>query len=170
MSNPILEALATAERSALHLEMRDNYTLNDPEFVRWKEGHRLDPEDRQSWWGPFFDTVADTVARGVEMKRARIVSEPVTDYIRYEYDVTFPNIAAGELIRWLPRQQAQGLALPHTDFWLFDETRLLFTYFSGDGDVVDRQWCDDPGAVEFVRSSFDEVWKRAVPHEEYRPR
>jgi phytoene dehydrogenase-like protein len=47
---------------------------------------------------------------------ARIVSEPVTDYIKYEYDVTAAyNLASGEQVRWLPRQQTAGLLVPPSD-------------------------------------------------------
>lgn len=60
--------------------------------------------------------VAETTRRGVQMRRARIVSEPITPYIRYEYDGTFSNIAAGEDVRWLPRPRTADLLLPGVDF------------------------------------------------------
>ncbi|MEU7576003.1 DUF6879 family protein [Streptomyces sp. NPDC041068] len=171
MTNPVLEGLAKATKSAVHLEMRDAYQPNDPEFIAWQNGKRLDPAaDRSSWWRPFLDVVTETTARGVEMRRARIISEPVTDYIRYEYDVTFPNVRAGELVRWLPRRKAADIALPGTDLWAFDGTSVLFTYFSGVGEIVDREWSTDPAVLALVNSAFDAVWERATPHEEYRPR
>lgn len=103
------------------------------------------------------------------MRRARIVSEPVTDYIKYEYDVTFPHVAAGELIRWLPRRKAADIPLPGTDLWMFDGSSVLFTYFSGVGKVVDREWRTEPAVVSMVSSAFEAVWGRAIPHEEYKP-
>lgn len=170
MTNPVLEGLAQATESAVHLEMRDAYQPNDPEFIAWQKGKRLDPADRSSWWRPFLDTVVEATARGVVMRRARIVSEPVTDYIKYEYDVTFPNVAAGELVRWLPRRNAADIALPGTDLWMFDGSSVLFTYFSGVGEVVDREWRTEPAVVDLVKTAFETVWERATPHEEYRPR
>jgi hypothetical protein len=170
MTHPALEGLAKARHSAVHLEMRDAYQPNDPEFIAWRNGKRLDPDaDRSTWWRPFLDVVVETRARGVTMRRARIVSEPVTDYIRYEYDVTFPNVAAGELVRWLPRRRAADIPLPGTDLWMFDGEAVLFTYFSGAGEVVDREWREEPEVVQLVSSAFELVWKRATPHEEYRP-
>lgn len=169
MTNPVLEGLAEAKVSAVHLEMRDAYQPSDPEFIAWQQGKRLDPAaERSSWWRPFLDVVTETTARGVVMRRARIVSEPVTDYIRSEYDVTFPNVRAGEQIRWLPRRKAADIALPGTDLWLFDGSSVLFTYFSGVGEVVDREWRTEPAVVELVKSAFEAVWDRATPHEEYR--
>lgn len=34
----------------MHLEMRDSYMCDDPEFIRRQGGHRYDPADRESWW------------------------------------------------------------------------------------------------------------------------
>ncbi|MFH8775671.1 DUF6879 family protein [Streptomyces sp. NPDC017958] len=170
MTNPVLDGLAKAEHSAVHLEMRDAYQPSDPEFIAWQNGKRFDPaSDRSTWWRPFLDVVTETTARGVVMRRARIVSEPVTDYIKYEYDVTFPNVAAGELVRWLPRRKAGDIPLPGTDLWMFDNSAVLFTYFSGIGDVVDREWRTESAVVELVRTAFERVWERATPHEEYKP-
>ncbi|MEI5102072.1 hypothetical protein RB200_30590 [Streptomyces sp. PmtG] len=170
MANPVLEGLAQAQHSAVHLEMRDTYQPNDPEFVAWRNGKRLNPAaDRSAWWRPFLDVVTQTTARGVVMRRARIVSEPVTDYIQYEYDVTFPNVVAGELVRWLPRRQAADIPLPGTDLWMFDSESVLFTYFSGAGEVVDREWRTEPGVIQLVTSAFELVWQRATPHDRYEP-
>ncbi|MGW1199997.1 DUF6879 family protein [Streptomyces sp. NPDC002536] len=171
MTTPVHEGLAKAKESAVHLEMRDAYQPSDPEFIAWQQGKRLDPAGaRSSWWRPFLDVVAETTARGVVMRRARIVSEPVTDYIRYEYDVTFPNVVAGEQVRWLARRKAADIALPGTDLWMFDGKAVLFTYFSGIGEVVDREWRTEPAVVDLVKSAFEAVWERATPHEEYRLR
>jgi len=54
----------------------------------------LDPDDRDSWWRPWLDLVQEVTAKGVRMRRARIVSEPPSEYIRYEHSFTFTNIAS----------------------------------------------------------------------------
>jgi hypothetical protein len=98
------EALAGCKRSAAHLELRDNYDTNDAAYLEWMAGERFDPAERWSGW---LAKIRATVDRGVLVRRARIVSEPVSDYIGFEYDVTAGlNIAAGEQVRWLPRRQA----------------------------------------------------------------
>ncbi|MFF4606672.1 DUF6879 family protein [Streptomyces sp. NPDC001339] len=170
MKYPVREGLAKVQHSAVHLEMRDVYTPEGPEFARRRAGHRYnnDPANLPNWWGTWRDLARETTARGVVMRRARIVSEPVTDYIRYEHDITFANVAAGELVRWLPRREAADIALPGTDLWMFDGSSVLFTYFSGVGEVVDREWCAEPAVVELVNSAFETVWQRATLHEEYK--
>ncbi|MFF1904225.1 DUF6879 family protein [Kitasatospora sp. NPDC058218] len=161
------ELLRKTQRSAVHLEMRDGYMQDDPAFIAWKAGHRLDPSDRDSWWRPWLDVIAEATGRGVAIRRARIVSEPVSDYIRYEYDVTFPNVAAGEEVRWLPRRNASDLALPGNDFWLFDGRLVRWGHFSGDGDSLGGELSEDPAAVQLCAEAFEAVWASATPHEKY---
>jgi hypothetical protein len=151
--------------------MRDCYSRSDPMFTSWQAGHRDDPADRQSWWRPWLDIVAGARARGVSVRRARIISEPVSEYIRFEYDITFMNAAAGEDVRWLPRRRASDLALPGTDFWVFDERIVLWTHMTGEGEMSPEGWdiTENPALATMCAAAFDAVWARAVPHAEYNP-
>ncbi|MQB02458.1 MAG: hypothetical protein GEU78_19985, partial [Actinobacteria bacterium] len=100
---PFPELLATASRSAIHLEMRDVYTPSDPLFTAWQRGEPVDRSEREQMWR---DLIGGAVARGVQLRRARVVSEPLSPYIRYEHSVTeATNVAAGEQVRWLPRSR-----------------------------------------------------------------
>ncbi|MFE5739734.1 DUF6879 family protein [Streptomyces celluloflavus] len=160
------ELLGRCERSAVHLELRDSYAPTD-RFEAWKRGERIDWEDRASWWHSYDQLITDTVARGVAIRRARVVSEPVSDYIRWEHYVTRANVTAGEEVRWLPRRQATSVALPGNDFWLFDGTLLRVHHFSGDGVVVEDEITADPEAVKLCSAAFEAVWERATPHHQY---
>jgi hypothetical protein len=156
-----------AEHSALHMELRDSYTPDDPDWLEWRAGHRFDPAER--WWS-WQGLVRQTVDRGVSVRRVRIVSEPVTDYIRFEYDVTAAhNLAAGEEVRWLPRQAAAGVLVPCSDFWVFDGQVVLWNHFAGDGSWVGEEWPDDPALAKLCVLSFEAAWERAIPHTEYEP-
>ncbi|MER7672801.1 DUF6879 family protein [Kitasatospora sp. NPDC096128] len=171
MTTAVREQLAKAEHSAVHLEMRDSYMLDDPEFVAWQQGKRLDPTDRGSWWRPWLDVVTEATGRGVAMRRLRVVSEPVTDYIRYEYDVTFPNVAAGEEVRWLPRSRTGDLLLPGLDGWVMDGRVVILHHFTGEGQWAEARMEVREDAVLAARylAAYEEAWERAVPHAEYRP-
>jgi hypothetical protein len=163
------EMLCSAKRAAVHLEMRDAYTPDDPDWLDWQAGNRFDPAEREEWRG-WFDLIAATVARGVIVRRARIVSEPVSRYIQFEFAVTAAhNVAAGEQVRWLPRRQAPDLVVPVSDFWLFDERFVVWNHFAGDGSWVAEELCDDPAVANVCASSFEAAWDRATPHEEYQP-
>lgn len=65
------ELLARTRHSAVHLEMRDTYEPDHPGFQDWLRGGS-GRVDRTHWTS----LVEEAVARGVRMRRARIVSEP----------------------------------------------------------------------------------------------
>ncbi|ROO90596.1 hypothetical protein EDD29_8327 [Actinocorallia herbida] len=160
------ELLSECVTSAVHLEMHDRHLTTDPAFLAWKAGqpHEEDTEP----YRVFRALVSDTVARGVVARRARIVSEPVSDYVRWEHSLTEPhNIAAEELVRWLPRERASALALPGNPFWVFDGRLVRFSIFDGDGALVGHQFTEEPAIVEFCTSAFETVWGRATDHADY---
>ena len=163
---PFGELIAATTSSALHLEMRDAYTPSDPQFLEWKTGTPRPVPANPTW----YELVRTHVARGVRFRRARIVSEPLADYIRFEYAMTSElNIPAGERVRWLPRRRASDLCLPGNDFWVFDERLVRFGHFAGDGEFLEDELSDDPAVVRLCVSAFEAVWERAVDHEQYRP-
>lgn len=160
------ELLEQCRHSAVHLELRDSYAPTE-RFEAWQRGERINWGDRQSWWHPYDQLITDTVARGVVIRRARIVSEPVSEYIRWEHYVTHANVTAGEDVRWLPRRWATKIPLPGNDFWLFDGAVLRVHHFSGDGAVVEDEITADPEAVKLCATAFEAVWEHAIPHHLY---
>lgn len=153
-------------RSAVHLETRDDYGGSSPAFAAWREQRVYDRSEPDAAWHALVGAV---VQRGGIVRRARIISEPASDYIRFEYAVTpAANLAAGEDVRWLPRPKASDLALPGNDFWLFDGARVLFNYFSGDGTSTGTDLRYESEVVRLCSAAFEAVWGRAVPHAEYR--
>jgi hypothetical protein len=163
------EQLTSCKRSASHLEMRDSYAAEDEKdrFQRFlatgRRDHAAEYPQRREW----LDLMRRVTGDGVRVRRARIVSEPVSDYIRFEYHGAGPTIEAGEDLRWLPRRLASGIALPGNDFWLLDSGRAMFNHFSGDGVPLGQEITDDPAVVDLCRTAFEAVWKAAVPHHEY---
>ncbi|MGL5808701.1 MAG: DUF6879 family protein [Nocardioides sp.] len=159
------ELLADCGRTAVHLEMRDCYSTKSPAFVAWQVDRSVSP---LAWYGAWPGIIGPAVRRGVTVRRARIVSEPVSEYVRFEHDFTGPlNLAAGEEVRWLWRRLATDLTLPGNDFWLFDDRLVQVNHFSGDGEAVAHETTADPDVVKLCAASFAAVWERAVPHEDF---
>ncbi|XIG72238.1 hypothetical protein C1N81_01795 (plasmid) [Streptomyces sp. SGAir0957] len=166
---PFAELLVNCRHSAVHLETRDVYEVEneDEDFAAWRAGRRHTPENRDEWWNDFHTSVARAVGRGVTVRRARVVSEPLSEYVRYEHASTFQNVLAGEEVRWLPRRLASDLLIPANDLWLFDQNLIRFGLFSGEGTFVGHTLSDDPALIKSVSESFESIWNRAVPHDSY---
>lgn len=161
----------TFEHEAVHLEMRDVYAVEDERerFARFLEkgyrDHDAETKDRQPW----MTLIREAAEAGKVFRRVRIISEPVTDYIRYVWAGAGHSVEAGERIKWLPRRLASPIALPGNDFWLFDDSTVVFTVFTGEGDVLERQLTADPAVVGLCQEAFEAVWSIAIPHNKYRP-
>lgn len=163
--------LEAARASAVHLEMRDQYAVGDEraDFEQWRATGRRDVDPASDYWAPWVDLISRTRAGGVTVRRARIVSEPATEYIRYEHAGTHVNVAAGEQVRWLPRHQAATLLVPGADLWIFDNETVLFNHFTGDGNWADpdMELVTDPTVVRQCTTAFERIWERAAPHDQY---
>ena len=162
---PFSELIAATTRSAVHLETRDAYTPDDRRFVSWLTGEPL-PAPANPQWSAL---VRAHAARGVRFRRARVVSEPLADYIRFEHAITSEvNVSAGEEVRWLPRSGGPA-AVPLNDYWVFDNRLVRFGYFGGNGEFLVNELSEDSAIVTMCVGAFEAVWKLAIPHDDYQP-
>ncbi|MFB0629233.1 DUF6879 family protein [Streptomyces sp. AB3(2024)] len=164
------ELLDSAKHSAVHLEMRDAYGVahESQGFADWLRTGERETDPDSDYWRPWVSLVRRTVARGVQVRRARILSEPLSDYARYGHVGAPVNIAAGEQLRYLPRRQASDIALPGNDFWLIDDRVIRWNHFTGNGGSAGGEMCDDPRVADLCATAFETVWKRAVPFDDYK--
>ncbi|MEO3800560.1 DUF6879 family protein [Nonomuraea sp. B1E8] len=162
------ELFSDFERDAFHLELRDHYGVpgEDGPFAQWQRG---DPSDL-AWLQPWLARVRAATAGGRTVRRVRVVTEPATDYIRWEHALTPLTLAAGEDIRWLPRHQLPPFDLPANgdDWWLFDDRLLAVGRFDHDGRVLGTEIVTDPAVVAQCAAVRDLLWPLATPHDEYK--
>ena len=163
--------LTSYEREAVHVEMRDVYAtdIEKDRFATWQRGEPLDPDSETAWWRPWFELMGTNIRAGKVLRRLRIVSEPVTAYIRFEWLDAAKLVEAGEDVRWLSRKKASTLLLPGNDYWMFDRSTVVFTHLSGDGHVLGHEITTDHGIVARCASAFDAAWARATPHAGFTP-
>jgi hypothetical protein len=162
--------IAGFRREALHLEMRDVYAAADhSRFRKWLAGEESGPHDEAEWWRPWREMMRRHQDAGRLLRRLRVISEPVTEYIKFEWLDAAELVRAGEDVRWLPRQRTSGLLLPGNDLWCFDSQSVVFTYLSGDGEVQGYELTTDPGLAGQVVAAFEAAWSAAIPHGEYTP-
>jgi hypothetical protein len=161
------ELLTRFGREAIHLEMRDAYgtAIELPHMAKWARGEPDDLEWLQGWCA----TLREHVRAGKSVRRARVVSEPLSDYQRWSYSIADPMVEAGEDIRWVPRGLVSSVALPGNDFYLFDDQLAVFLLYSGDGLSAGMLSSSDTADLRLCRSAFEAVWELSIPHSEYQP-
>lgn len=166
----LVDLIKQARYSIVHLEQRDEYTA-EPEFLKWKQaGKSMAREAVAAYMADWMEFVADLVGRSVALRRARIVSEPWSDYIEWEHSLTEFNVEAGEQVRWLSRRDAYDLLTPAADFYVIDSQLVAFNFNAGDGTSLrEYEYVSDPVRVGPVVASFEQVWNRATDHADYKP-
>lgn len=172
MIQTLTELFAKAQRSVTHLELRDTYGSGGPGYRAWREGASLEAAAQidAPFVAPWVALVRSTTERGVTFRRARVISEPVTKYIRFEHAATgYSNLAGGEQVRWLPRPQARGIAVPGCDFWQFDDGLVCWIFQTGEGDPAGYVLSEDPDEAKLCSTAFESVWEPAFDHSEYEP-
>jgi hypothetical protein len=154
-------------REAVHLEMRDAYgtAVELPHMARWAAGEP-DPLD---WLDDWCGALREHVRAGRSVRRARIVSEPLSDYQRWSLSIADPMVEAGEDIRWVPRRLVSSVALPGNDFYLLDDRLAVFLLYAGSGMSAGMVSSTDPADMRLCRSAFEAAWALAVPHRAYQP-
>ena len=99
------------------------------------------------------------------MQRVHAVTEPLSDYLRFEIGWSYQLTAAvGEDIR-ISRATA---ALPRTDYWLFDSRALARMHYD-DGRLASVDLDNDPSAVVQAGYWRDVALHLAVPLRNWRP-
>ncbi|MGH3517015.1 MAG: DUF6879 family protein [Haloechinothrix sp.] len=133
-------------------------------FRLWREG-RSDASFLDGWLG----TVRGFCAEGRTFERVRMVTQPPTEYLRWQFSLTGLNVEAGEDIRWLSEADAKTFGAPTFDYYLLDDDLVVVMQF-GDGGVAGAEVTDDPSAVEEAQRWRTVAWAHATPHTKYMSR
>lgn len=165
------DLLTHFQHEAIHLETRDAYgtEVELPYMAKWAAGEPDDLGWLQGWCG----SLREHTAAGRSVRRARVVSEPLSDYQRWSHSIAHPMVEAGEDIRWIPRHllTAPGtvVMLPANDFYVFDGRLAVFLTYAGSGLSRDMVGSTDHRDITACEEAFADVWKLAIPHRDYSP-
>jgi hypothetical protein len=124
-----------------------------------------EPELAEYGERPWVAFMRETVARGVAVRRVRIVTVPHSDYQRWLLSITSSNIAAGEDIRYVPRHLAGDI--PPDDWWLFDGARVAFNLVDAEGQPAGLALTEDHRIVEYCIAVRDRLWEIATTYADY---
>lgn len=155
------------ESSMVHLETRDAYgtEVELPHMAKWRAG---EPDDF-AWLEGWCDKVRGHVTAGRSARRAKVISEPLSDYQRWTHSIIPPLVEAGEDIRWVSRRAVSELCIPGNDYYLFDNERVVFLHYAGSGVNTAFTTTTDPDVVATCRTAFEQLWALSIPHRDYQP-
>jgi len=112
----------------------------------------------------WLNMVREATAEGRLFSRVRVVTFPLTDYIRFTMWVAGYTRQAGDDIRYLTRDQAAVARLPAHDFWLFDSRKLVMMNFDENARFVGAELIENPSAI--VEHNY---WRDAARHHALTP-
>lgn len=116
-----------------------------------------------AWFQGWMARVRRWTEAGQTIHRVRMLTDPLTDYLRFELSITPHAIDAGEDIRFLSSAQAAALSAPTEDFWLLDNDKVLALRF-GEHGVSGAELITDPDRVGDYRAWRDIATAAAVPY------
>ncbi|MFE9679449.1 DUF6879 family protein [Streptomyces sp. NPDC006259] len=154
--------------TAWRLETRRGYASDrtSPLWQRYLEGQDVTDEPPNPWR----QNVKDQSEHGKRFDRVRLVDEPLTEGQQFLLARASTNVAAGEDIRYLTRDQADQLRLPDFDFWLFDSRTLARLSFDEDDTTLGVYVTQDPAEVLAACQARDAAWHHASPAAEFAER
>jgi hypothetical protein len=119
--------------TAFRLECLPAYAVTEDDeaqaFRLWLAGER--PQQKEREWPKL---CASAVAARKSMQRVRLVTQPLSEYLRFEMEWGYlANVAAGEDIRILDHEPA---GLLKVDFWLFDDAIAIVLEYDDQGQFV----------------------------------
>lgn len=147
------------------MEARDTYdvTYEQESLRRFLAGEPDDLPWMQSW----LDMLREATAQGRRFTRVRVVSMPLSDYSRFGvWCAQFTN-AAGEDIRYLPRDQADAKKLPRHDYWLFDSRKLVRLHFDNSDVFLGGEVVEDPAVIMEHNYWRDAAWHHAARRDDF---
>lgn len=152
--------------SAFRFEQLNDYAVgpeNEP-FRRFLAG---EPQDAD-WHKPWQDFVRNSLREGKTMARVHVVTEPLTDYLRFEVTCGYPlSVEAGEDVRIIRRPVRLPVALPGHDFWIFNDNDVVIMDYDEDGRFHGGDTVSGPGEIAYYRRIRDVTMQHSMPLDDY---
>lgn len=153
--------LQNFERSAFRLETLPEYRVpQEVELLaRFKQGEEVRMPDDHPW----LERVRQHTRAGRIMRRVRVVTSPLTDYLRFELSMYHQTVAAGEHIRVCNSPEIGRFG----DWWLFDNRVVIILNYDEAGHFLGTK----PGTdvVTYCRRR-DQALEHSIPFADYTTR
>lgn len=153
-------ALGTAEHDLFRLETLDRYEVpsDGGDFARYLAGEAAPDPARKAGW---HEKLRADRERGVRRWRVHVITEPLTDYLRFEIEWAHLRNAHLEDIRVLTRDRfPSGAGVG--DFWLVDGDHPVLMHYDSAGRFTGAELAPGSTAARY-RLIRDAAWEAAEP-------
>lgn len=155
--------------SCFRLETLPSYggSGEDSSLAAFLAGGNPPPDAERRDWTRQVQAAAQ---HGRSMSRVHVVTEPLTDYLRFEIGWSYPqSVAAGEDVRILPLVDTGQWPTDvlREDFWLFDSSVLFVMVYDADGMWRGIEWVTDPTRVVTACRARDAALHLSQPWAEF---
>ncbi|MGH3983773.1 MAG: DUF6879 family protein [Pseudonocardiaceae bacterium] len=156
-------------RSCFRLETLQCYrgSGEDDSIQAFLAGRTPQPHPGKQEW---MALVGAAVRDGRTMQRVHVVTEPLTDYVRFEVAWSYAHsVSAGEDVRIIPLAECEPWPadVPLNDFWLFDDTQLFGMRYGADGTWIGVAHLTDPDAALVACQQREAAMRLAQPWAAY---
>ncbi|MCX4550636.1 MULTISPECIES: DUF6879 family protein [unclassified Streptomyces] len=160
-----LQLFKDCSHTAFRLEVRSSYGIPDEDepYRRFLAGKA----PGLGWFAPWLDLMRTETGTGKRVARVRVIDDPPSDYLRFELWGTPHNLAAGEDIRYLGRDQAKELELPDYDFWVFDSRTVARLQFGEHDRFLGVVLSEEPTDVLHHVQWREAAWHHAITFADY---
>jgi hypothetical protein len=154
--------------TAFRLETLQVYDVGYEEeaFRRFLSDGEVITTDSHEEWG-------ELVGGGRRFSRVHVVTEPLTDYLRFESVWGYrSNVKAGEDVNILPIPEGSPWpeGIPRSDYWLFDSHQLVRMNYALDGAMLAPELVTDPEQIVQANAVRDRALHMSIPFTEYQRR
>lgn len=152
--------------SAFRLETLDHYSVPDEadEYRRFISGEWLPKSTGEEWC----QLVGENVQLGRVMERVRVISNPLTSYMKFEIDWRYVySSAAGERISLLEKSKIPKGLSGIDDYWLFDESVVIWMRYGTNGHFLRAEKETDLEVISRCQQTRTSLLSMATPMRQY---
>lgn len=166
------ENLVSFRYSLFRLETLQHYSgsSEDEAIAEWRRTATIPLTEELRQW---CERIQRRVKDGCRVQRVHVVTEPLTDYMRFELASYEPNVEAGEDVRVIPvcDDRPWPSDVPSgTDFWLIDARQLWSMHYAPDGEWLGAELMTETQRIVDACAIRDAALAQSIPWRDYHAR
>jgi len=128
----MLNYFKSFNRYAFRLELLQAYDVSreQEDFNFFLKTGKINSSNNSSW----HEIIQSAIKRNAKFQRVRVIQEPLSKYLQYEFEHYKSNIKAGDKVFLLKKEEFKKLNSDiNFDFWLFDDEIVLKMNYDSSG-------------------------------------